>query len=426
MAHMAEMIRFMHGECWRIKMRFCDEPMSDEQLKDFSENFDHNRADFKKNPYEIYRTLRNRCPVAHTDAHGGFWIPTTYETVAGIALDDDNFSSRQATIPQYYEPNLPPVTYDPPESTEYRMMMMPLMSQSAVKRHEPFLQNLARETMNGFIEKGEADLVQDFVRRIAYGNAMKITGLPAEKADEIMNIVVGGVLGTLSPEAYMEGTVFVHAEIRAAMERQKKEPVPGALISHLLHDVTIMGGRKPTEEEIDGAVMLTLGGSSDTTVATTGTTLYYLGEHPETRQRLIDEPGLWATALEEFLRYVSPTQALARVVAKDCMIGDTAVKKGDQVLLPWAAANWDGNKFPNPDQLILDRTPNRHLAFGTGSHICLGAHMARVMVRAMLREVLNRMPDYKVIREGVRKAPSANVVQAFINVPVTFTPGKRI
>lgn len=405
-------------------MRFFDEPLSPDEQAEVAEHFDHNSQLFRKNPFEAYRVLRSRCPVARSDAQGGFWIPTTFDAIAGIARDDVNFSSKINTIPQHPETFLPPITFDPPESTEYRRMMTPLLSPAAVKEMEPRIQGLAKAAVDAFIGKGDADLVQDFARHVTYRNIITITGLPPEKTSDIMNIVAGGVLGTITPEAYAQGLAYVHGEVLAAIGQHRREPVPGTAISHLLHNVTIFGGRKPTDQEIEGAILLMLGGGADTTVATTGTALYYLGEHPQARQQLLDNPALLDTALDEFLRYTSPNHALARIAASDCAIGNTAIRKGDRILLPWAAGNWDEQEFPNPDQVQLDRFPNRHLAFGVGSHRCLGSHLARVMLGVMLREVLTRLPDYKVKKEGVRKSPNANVVMAFTHLPVTFTPGR--
>jgi cytochrome P450 len=403
-------------------MRFFDEPLTQEEQTELVERFDHTSPAFRKNPFEAYRLLREHCPVAHSDACDGFWIPTTFEAVTRLARDDVNFSSAIHSIPQFPDTYLPPISFDPPESTEYRRMVTTLFSPPAVKAMEPRLKALAKEAMDAFIHEGKGDLVQDFARHVTYKNVIWLTGLPMEKADAIMNVVAGGILGTLAGEAYLEGMAFVHAEVLAAIQRHKEHPVPGTAITHLVHNVSIFEGRKPTDQEIEGSVMLMLAGGSDTTVGTSGTAFYYLGEHPEARQKLIDNPELLDTALDEFLRFASPTHALARVAATDCTLGNVQVRKGERVLLPWAAGNWDATEFPNPDQIQLDRFPNRHLSFGVGSHRCLGSHLARVMLNVMLTEVLTRIPDYMVNKSGVRKSPSANVVLAFINLPVTFSP----
>jgi len=406
-------------------MRFFDEPLTADEQAQLGDRFDHNGAAFRKNPFAAYELLRERCPVVRSAAQGGFWIPTTYAQVAAIAGDDEAFSSRINTIPQHPETFLPPITFDPPESNEYRRMLLPLLSPGAVRAMRPRLEALATEAIDAVIERGEADLVQDYARRVTYRTAVALAGLPAEKTDEIMNVVAGGVLGTIDPAAYAEGLLFVHEEVRRAIAAQRLQPRADGAISHMLHKVEIMGGRAPSDQEIEGAVMLILGGGADTTVAATGTTLYYLGVHPQARARLIAEPDLWSTALEEFLRFTSPNHALARIVAKGCRIGGVDLQAGDRVLLPWAAGNWDAAAFADPDQAVLDRFPNRHLAFGVGSHRCLGSHLARAMFEVMLREALRRLPDYQVVREGVRKAPSASVVLAFTHLPVRFSPSAR-
>lgn len=403
-------------------MRFFDEPLATQDLESFAAQFDHNLPAFGKNPFEIYRTLRSRCPVMHSEAQNGFWIPTAYTDIAAIARDDVNFSSKQVTIPQHPETCLPPITFDPPQSTEYRNMISALLAPAAIKRLETVVRSIAAELVGAFVGRGTADLVQDLAKPLTTRTTITLTGLPEELGERIMYFVTGGILGTITPEEYAEGLVWVHQVVSTAIEEQRRTPKPGTVISHMLFNVEAAGRRCPTDQEIEGAVMLILGGGADTTVATTGTALYYLSEHPEDRKRLIEQPDLWSSAVDEFLRYASPAQALARVAAQDCMIGAQAIKKGDQVLLPWAAANWDEGEFEQPDRVVLDRFPNRHLAFGVGSHRCVGSNLARLMFTAMMQEVLTRLPDYTVIREGVRKAPNASVVTAFTNLPVVFTP----
>jgi cytochrome P450 len=401
-------------------VRFFDEPFTAEERAVISESFDHNGQIFRKNPFEAYALLRHRCPVAHSDAQGGFWVPTTYEQVTAIAGDDETFSSKIVTIPQWPETFLPPITCDPPESGAFRQMLLPVFSPAAVRAMRPRIEALATAAIDAFIGRGEADLVQDYARRVTYPNAVAMAGLPIENAFEIMRIVAGGVLGTIEADEYLQGNAFVHEQVAQAIADQRLQPKDHGVISHMLHKAKLADGRQPTEQEIEGAVMLVLGGGADTTVAATGTTLYYLGENPEVRARLLAGPALWDTALEEFLRFTTPAQALARIAAKDCQIGGKDIRKGDLVLLPWAAGNWDEAEFAGADQIVLDRSPNRHLAFGVGSHRCIGSHVARAMLDIMLRQVLTRLPDYQVVREGVRKAPNASVVLAFTHLPVSF------
>jgi cytochrome P450 len=163
----------------------------------------------------------------------------------------------------------------------------------------------------------------------------------------------------------------------------------------------------------------------DTTSGLTGNTLVELSRQPELRQRLIDEPDLLDTATEEFLRHSTPTQGLGRTVSRDVEFHGQHLRKGERVLLAWAAANRDPDVFDEPNELKLDRSPNRHLAFGVGQHRCLGSNLARTMFKVMLTEILRRLPDFTVVDDELDRFTDAVNVYALRSLRIRFTPGER-
>ena len=181
-------------------------------------------------------------------------------------------------------------------------------------------------------------------------------------------------------------------------------------------------GQTLTDEEIWGTVNLLLGGGVDTTQSALSVAFTYMDLRPDIRQRLIEDVKLRKTAIEEFLRYNAPQQSLARTCTRDVEIGGEVVKAGQQILTPWAAGNWDNEVFHDPDQFIPDRSPNRHMTFGIGSHRCMGSNFARTMFSACLDVVLDQIPNYKVDHEGVKIAESVGIVYCYVTCPVTFEP----
>ena len=208
------------------------------------------------------------------------------------------------------------------------------------------------------------------------------------------------------------------AMTRAVAER-RADPTDD-ILSEIVE--TEVDGYKPTEEEIVKLLFVVISGGVDTTTALLSNALEFLDRNVDIRQRLIDDPALLPDATEEFLRHFTPVQNVARTVARDVEIDDERLCPGDRVLMSFASANFDEAEFPDADSFVIDRSPNRHLAFGMGKHRCIGAALARNEFQAMLQEVLTRIPDYKIDRSGAVQYPSKGIVNGWIHLPATFTP----
>lgn len=184
---------------------------------------------------------------------------------------------------------------------------------------------------------------------------------------------------------------------------------------------------KPLESDyIRNMALNILAGGVDTTTALTTHALIHLARHPEHRARLIAEPSLLATAREEFLRYFSPIHGLGRNAVEDVEVNGWQFRKGDRVLLAYASANRDPDVFENADSVNLERSPNRHVAFGSGIHCCVGSFLARMMFDTMVTEVLTRIPDYKLVEESLEPYGSIGRVNGWKHAVATFTPGRKV
>jgi cytochrome P450 len=210
--------------------------------------------------------------------------------------------------------------------------------------------------------------------------------------------------------------------LRTEADRCRRNPQDD-LLSAL---VRIERDGKPLDDDTVTSVLWNLvGGGLDTTASLTSLTLLHLAEHPEQRRRLTAEPDLLASSTEEFLRYFSVNEQLSRTVGADTELDGQHLRAGDRVLISWLSANRDEATFPRPDEVILDRAPNPHIAFGVGPHRCIGMHIARTTFQALIREVLERIPDYEVAQPP-EYYDGTPLLSGLVSLPVTFTPGRRL
>jgi cytochrome P450 len=196
-------------------------------------------------------------------------------------------------------------------------------------------------------------------------------------------------------------------------------------LASVLATATVNGEPLPDAHVLAMCGLVAAGGV-DTTTALTANALHWLHANPGHRRRLIEDPGLIPVAVEEFLRYFSPVQMMARTATRDVELGGQPIRAGDRLLLSFAAANRDPSIFTDPADLILDRTPNRYISFGNGVHRCVGSHLARVQATVMLEEILKRMPDYAIDDAQAVRYPTIGAINGYIDLPATFTPSAPV
>jgi len=392
-------------------------------------HFDHHDEGFAKDPWAEYRRIRTECPVAFSDAYDdGFWVVSRYDDVKACALDPAIFSSDQdeGLIPNEHGGWLLPVESDPPATAEYRRLINHVFTVGAVRAMEPSIEAWTNEAIDGFIETGRCDLVADLANQIPAKVTMALVGWPLEDGLEVVRTIRTHVSRRQGDPVRVEtGERLGRIRSRIMDEIRDRRAVPGDdLVSHLL--ASRIGDRPVTDEEIVALVMMVLFGGVDTTVAAIGNMLMYLDRDRPMRQRLIDDPGLLAVAVDELLRYEAPVQGFSRVAHEATEIRGQQIAEGDAVYLSWAAASRDEEVFPEPDEVRLDRGPNPHLAFGIGVHRCVGATLARAELRLVLAAVLARIPDYEVINDEVVHTQTAGTVYARMSIPARFTSGVRL
>ena len=371
-----------------------------EPVNDWSSDFDIFDADFVKDPYPIWEDLRPTCPVAHSDRWGGSYMPSTFDTVTGVAHDVENFTSFEvsvAPVPASYDEQgnrlRSIIASDPPEHTPERRLMLPFFSPKVVERYRESTRDLCRQLLRGFIEDGRADVAGDYARQIPPRVIADILGIDPDMSDQFTEWVQGVLeLGLQDPELRERYRLIIQEFFDSEIERRKTDPGED-LISFLLN-AELDGGPVPMHV-VRGNLGLMLIAGIDTTWSSIGSALWHLATHPEDRQRLVDEPDLLPIAIEEFLRAYSPV-TMARLARNDTSIGDTPVKKGERVLLSFPAANRDPEVFEDPEDVIIDRAVNRHVAFGVGIHRCLGSNLARMEMQVAISEFLAMVPEFEV------------------------------
>jgi cytochrome P450 len=396
-------------------------------------HFDHNSQEHSADPVASYRKLREAHPVAWSEAHGGYWVLSSYDAVFEAARDDDVFSSARndyggegltVVIPKTPMHLHIPIEFDPPEFRKYRKVVNPIAAPAAIDRMAPMIKRYTTWFIDQVIEAGECDLAQ--VIGVPSIVTVDWLGLPVKdwkRYSFAHHAVLAAVPGS---EEYERATKVelpaLSEQMREVIAARRAEPT-GDLISYLVQQE--VDGRPLTDEEVFSMIELILAGGVGTTASLVSQALVWLYQHQDVRQDLIDHPEKLERAVEEFLRYFSPTQALARTVAKEAEFHGVDVHVGDRVLLAWGSANRDSDAFDNADQLDIERWPNRHTAFGVGIHRCLGSHLGRAMAHELLSQILERMPDYVVDLDNVKPYPHQGTNTGWQSIPATFTPGPR-
>jgi cytochrome P450 len=366
----------------------------------WEQDYDVMDPHYVADPYPVWDELRTICPVAHTDRHGGSWMPTTYEDVTRVARDPVTFSSRDVSVipaPDSTEGDLlpaglPPIQSDAPVHTWSRRLVLPWFSHDRVAMYEPHTRELCRRLLDGFAPTGHADAAFDYAKQIPVRVTGRILGIPEEMSDTFVEWVRSVLEFADDTErrnrAQLESTTYF---VELMNQRRGGDGID--LISELLR--AEFDGQAIPDDVILGIIALVLIAGLDTTWSATGSMLLHLATHPDDTRRLVEEPDLLPNAIEEMLRAFSPMM-MARIAVEDVELHGCPVKEGDRVLLNFAAANRDPEAFPDADRVILDRQLNRHVAFGAGIHRCAGSNLARMMLRVGLEEWLARIPTFRL------------------------------
>lgn len=368
----------------------------DNSTIDWKTDFDVGDAQYQDNPYPIWDELREGCPVAHTERRGGAFLPINWDDIVAVAYDTDNFSSRDVGVvppPEEATTTLvaPPITSDPPFHTDARRLLLPRFSPRAVDEMESKTRAIAKELLDKLDDGLTGDAAGDYAQHIPVRVIAHLLGIPESDCDQFTEWAIDIFQhAAADPPRARSATMAVLGYFEEQVEQRRAERGVD-LISELL-DAELDGGPL-TRKHVLGTCFLLLMAGIDTTWSSIGASLWHLATHPEDRDRLVSEPELIPTAIEEFLRAYAPV-TMARIATEDTKVGGCPVSAGDRVLLPFPAGNRDPKMFEQSDEVIIDRTKNRHFAFGVGIHRCLGSNLARMELRVAIEEWLERFPTF--------------------------------
>jgi cytochrome P450 len=373
-------------------------------VDDWATDFSHLEPEWAADPYPILDDLRERCPIAHTDRFGGGWLPTRYEDVAAVAYDTENFTSRSIIMSNFRPPKeiepigtAPPISSDPPFHHDARKLLLPAFTKTNVAKLEPATREFCHSLIDGFEGKDVVDAAHDYAQHIPIRVIAHMLGFPLEDGPRFAEFVENALEGVNLPP-----------EERIAKMSKLGEYILGQIQDHLANprdDLTTyllnaeMNGQKLDPFVVTGAIALLLIAGIDTTWSAIGASLWHLAKTPADRKRLVAEPELLSTAMEEFLRAFGPV-TMARLVKHDMNWKGVDMKAEDWVLLSFPSANRDPDQFERADEIVIDREVNKHAAFGLGIHRCVGSHLARMELRVALEVWMERVPEFSLADES--------------------------
>jgi hypothetical protein len=288
---------------------------------------------------------------------------------------------------------VPPISADPPLHTWTRRLVLPTMSPARVAEYEVFTRELCRRLVDDVLAHGQGDAAAEYAQQIPVRVIGHILGVPESMSATFTEWVRDVLEFAHDPERRRRGITGIISYLQGAIGERQAQPKDD-FITELLHSEH--DGEPVGLPVVMGMCALLLIAGIDTTWSSIGSTMWHLATHPDDRRRLVTEPELMPTAIEEFLRAYAPVTMARRLVEDKNYMG-CPMKAGERVLMNFPGANRDPEVFPDADKVILDRQQNRHLAFGAGIHRCAGSNLARMELRVAVEEWLSRIPDFGLV-----------------------------
>ncbi len=394
--------------------------MSDPFERDFYTDFDLGDPELNARWDELVPHLHQGCPVARSEVGEGYWIVNRYDDVVKCAKEWTTFSAadgfmvnRPAGLP-YFAPG----ECDPPLHDKLRETLAPFLRPSAVAPLEARIRHHADALINAFVQSGSAEIVAHFANPLPQlVFSVEVVGMKPADMPYLLEVF------SLSGPMEERGANFAlgMAKIDEYLRERRDSPKRGDIVDALLAFEHPGYG---WSDKVGTLSQLTIGGIGTTGFAISGG-LHHLATHPQARNMLAGDHSLIPRAIEEFLRVFMGAPNMARRVKADVEIAGTRMAPGDRVLLSFGAASRDPAVYPNPDEVDLARTQNRHLAFGSGIHTCMGSPLARLILRIAYERFLTRIPEFAVAEGFVPEFETANT-RHMVELQLRFPSGPRL
>ena len=349
--------------------------------------------------YEELDRLRAEHRWFRNDVAQGYWVLTHFADIREAFQTPEIFSNH-SIVPVDPDPvyRFLPSHTDPPMHMQYRAPLARWFSPHSIEKYKAGMRQDARSIIESFAGDGEVEFLSGFADHLPARTLTHIVDLPIDDAPFFIGCAnrirgqVGLPTGADSAVAAMEDIKAYFADVLDDRRRHPKDPEQDFLTFMLNAEVA---GRPFDSEELLDTLMTLAFGSLDTTKTAMGWSTWHLATHPSNRERVVRDPSIIPSAVEEFLR-AYPVVSMGRKVTQDVDFHGCPMKKGDMVLLAIQVATRDPEVFDDPAQVKLDRNPNRHIAFGASEHRCLGSHLARAELHIAMEEWHRAIPDYRV------------------------------
>ncbi len=378
----------------------------------------HLSPDFYANFDELTEWMRQDAPL-YWDDSTGIWGAASHELVSMMSREWHTFCSGKGSRPESSVPSM--INFDAPEHTKRRRLVGNGFTPRRVADHEPYLREKVTQLIDSVIDKGSCDIVADIATPLPMYMIGELMGLPEEDNDTLLHwsdiFATGGETIALA-DVQMAVIGWNDYIMKKVNERRGKEGQD--LVSLIVN--AEWEGESLSDVDIMFETMLVLVGGDETTrhVISAGTAA--LLQNPDQLALLKSDMSLLPSAIEEMLRWASPIRNMNRTATKDVIVNGLQIRENDRVLLLYPSANRDAKVFDNPHSFDITRTPNDHVAFGAyGRHHCLGAPLARLELKILFEEMLNRFDNLQLATDQPLISRRGNFVLGLNEVPVTFT-----
>jgi cytochrome P450 len=382
--------------------------------------------DTQTNPYPVYQWLRDEAPVYHNEEID-FWALSRFDDVLGAHLDPSVFvSGHGVTIEGYDRGNDTLISRDEPSHTWHRKLVSRLFTPRAIGELEPKVRDIAAGVLDGARDAGELDIVAEFSTHLPMMVIAEMLGLPVETreqlrhySDAILDRTDADAQGNITDEtqAAMIGVMTLLMQIVEEKSKDLGDDIASLLLTTKVRDDEGNEVALTHEQVAYRLLELTIAGH-ETTAKLIANGVVALDWYPDQRAELVADPSLIPNAVEEMLRWDPPSHYQGRWVEQDVTLHGVTIPADSRVVLITGAANHDERVFDNPEYFDIHREIERHVGFGFGIHLCVGAALARLETRIAFEELLTRYPNYE-LRQPMKRAYSSNV-RGLSNLPLAL------
>jgi cytochrome P450 len=377
-----------------------------------------------EDPYPVYRRLREEAPLYYNEQHD-FYAVSRFDDVERGLIDRETYISGRGAILEFIKANIEVpsgviIFEDPPVHTVHRGLLSRVFTPRKMNALEQQVREYCVTSLDPLVGKGGFDFVRDLGAQMPMRVIGMLLGVPEADQESVRDAADSHLRTTPGQPMRFSSATFARGEHFEEYIDWRAEHPSDDLMTELLHaefEDETGTVRRLTRAEVLTYVTVIAGAGNETTTRLIGWTGKVLADHPAQRRELVEDPSLIPNAIEEILRYESPAPHVARYVSRDVELYGRAVPEGSVMMFLMGSANRDHRRFPDGDRFDIHRKIEHHLAFGYGTHFCLGAALARLEGRVALEEVLKRFPEWEV-DAGNARISSTSTVRGFETLPV--------